>query len=157
MSHFTFDYQKLLRQRGFRITTQRQLILDAICASGNHTKPDAIFAWVHAKAPAIHRATVYRNLDFLCDMRLVVAAQIGRHRYFELAGAEPHHHLVCRKCNAIEQLSHGAVKDFFSKVEREQSFLIDMDHLALFGLCKKCRRANSPKSLSPIPTSKENI
>jgi len=33
------------------------------------------------------------------------------------------------------------VKALFDKIEREQKFTVDMDHLALFGLCQKCRRA----------------
>jgi Fur family ferric uptake transcriptional regulator len=84
-------------------------------------------------------------VDFLCEVRLVVAAQIGGQMYYELAGKEPHHHLVCRKCNAIEQISHSTVKHFFDKVEREQSFLVDMDHLTLFGLCKACQRLEKKK------------
>ena len=132
-------YSDLIRQHGFRMTPQRQLIVDAIHDGAGHSTPEEIYRRVYSKAPAVNRATVYRNLDFLCEMRLVVAAQIGGQMVYELAGAEPHHHLVCRKCNAIEQIGHQTVKELFDKVEREQSFLIDMDHLALFGVCKKCQ------------------
>jgi Fur family ferric uptake transcriptional regulator len=91
--------------------------------------------------PHLNRATVYRNLDFLCEMRLVVAAQIGGHMVYEIAGDTPHHHLICRNCDKAAQISHATVKALFDKIEREQKFTVDMDHLALFGLCQKCRRA----------------
>jgi Fur family ferric uptake transcriptional regulator len=144
MTPASTDIANFLRERGFRYTPQRRLILDAIRESGGHTTPEEICKSVVHKAPAVNRATVYRNVDFLCEVRLVVAAQIGGRMYYELAGEEPHHHLVCRQCNKIERISHRTVKDLFDKIEREQSFLVDMDHLALFGLCRTCRRKYAP-------------
>ncbi len=139
MTHQNWDYPALMRERGFRVTPQRQLILDAICAGGGHNTPEQIYARVRGETPALNRTTVYRNLDFLCDMRLVVAAQIGGQRVYEIAGQAPHHHLICRKCNKMEQIGHESLKGLFAKIEREQEFSVDMDHVALFGLCKKCK------------------
>ena len=134
------DFASHVRGRGFRFTPQRQLILDAIREGGGHTTPDQIYQRVQVKSPAVNRATVYRTVDFLCEVRLVVAAQIGGQMYYELAGAEPHHHLVCRQCNKIESIEHNTVKAFFADIKRDYQFWIDMDHLALFGICKKCQR-----------------
>jgi len=140
MTHNTSDYANLMRERGFRVTPQRQLILDAICDSDGHTTPEAVFERVHATTPALNRATIYRNLDFLCEMRLVVAVRIGDQTYYEIAGKTPHHHLICRTCGKMEQISHATVKPFFARIEREHDFTIDMDHVGLFGLCAKCHR-----------------
>ncbi|MEK9162801.1 MAG: Fur family transcriptional regulator [Chloroflexota bacterium] len=143
MTHHTKNYTEMMRERGFRVTPQRQLILDVICKCSNHTTPEAIYKRVRVKFPSVNLATVYRSLDFLCEMRLVVATQIGRKMYYEIAGESPHHHLVCRNCNKIEQIDHASMKSLFNKVEREQDFTVDMDHLTLFGLCAKCRRLQS--------------
>ncbi|MGQ0602006.1 MAG: Fur family transcriptional regulator [Anaerolineales bacterium] len=142
MTQTTSDYSTLIRRKGFRMTPQRQIILDAISEIGGHASPEAIYDKVHQRASAINRATVYRNLDFLCDMRLVVAARIGRTAVYELAGTKPHHHLICRKCNSVSQLETEHVASFFQLVEREQHFRVDMDHLTLFGLCPSCRRSS---------------
>ena len=140
MSHRHWDYAGRMRERGFRVTPQRELILDAICESGGHVTPDGIYARVQARTSALNRATVYRNLDFLCEMRLVVAVRIGDQTYYEIASKTPHHHLICRTCGKMEQISHDTVRGFFAKIEREHNFTIDMDHVGLFGLCVKCRR-----------------
>ncbi len=132
-----------VRGEGRRITLQRQLILDAIRAAGGHVTPNEILRCVSTKMPAVNRTTVYRNLDFLCEMRMVVAAQIGGRMVYEIAGDEPHHHLVCRHCDRIELIGPKAVKTFFSRIRREQRFSVDMDHLTLFGLCRKCQRDES--------------
>jgi len=129
-----------MRERGFRVTPQRQLIFDAICEGDGHTTPQEIYKRASAKAPAINRATVYRNLDFLCEMRLVVAAQIGGQMMYEIAGDTPHHHLVCRRCDSVTEIGHGALKDLFAEIQRKQKFVIDMDHVTLFGLCQQCQR-----------------
>lgn len=137
------DFAHYVREQGFRFTPQRQLILEAIREGEGHTTPEEIYSRVRARSPAVNRATVYRNVEFLCEVRLVVAAQIGGRMLYEMAGAEPHHHLVCRRCDGIEPLSHETVTGFFDKVKRERSFWVDMDHLALFGLCKACQRAEN--------------
>jgi Fur family ferric uptake transcriptional regulator len=136
------DLRSRVRAQGGRVTARRQLILDAIRVAGGHVTPNEIFRRVSAKAPAVNRTTVYRNLDFLCDMRLVVAVQIGGQMYYELAGEEPHHHLVCRTCDQVDEIGHRVVKELFDRIARDQSFFIDMDHLALFGQCAECRKSN---------------
>ena len=134
-----FDFPALIHQRGFRVTPQRYWILDALREGTGHSSPDEIYRRVSAKAPGVNNATVYRNLNFLCEMKLVVSAQIGGHLYYELAGSEPHHHLICRKCDQVEQVGNELINDLFARIDREHKFLIDMDHLTLFGLCADCR------------------
>lgn len=147
MSHDRVDYAAVMRQRGFRVTPQRQLILAAICEGNGHTTFDEIFARVQRKSNAVNRATVYRTLDFLTALRLVVAADVGDGcRVYEIAGEIPHHHLVCLKCRHVQQISHDAVKELFTSIARDQHFQVETDHLALFGYCQACQRAQRPKS-----------
>lgn len=139
MTHHTSNYETLLREHGFRVTPQRQLILDAICAGGGHTMPEEIYQRVHAKAPAVNLATVYRTVAFLRDLHLVTELRVGDKTYYEIVGEAPHHHLICRRCGKTEQIRHEAVKALFTQIEHEQKFLVETDHLALIGLCKVCR------------------
>lgn len=142
MPYQTRDYTVVIRQHGFRVTAQRRLILDAICEGGGHTTVEEITARVKAKTPSPNRATIYRTLDFLCAMKLVVAADVGGgHTVYEIAGEKPHHPLICRNCGGQAPLSHELVKTLFARVEREQGFVVDPDHLALFGFCRQCQRA----------------
>jgi Fe2+ or Zn2+ uptake regulation protein len=145
MTHHTVDYAALMHRRGFRVTPQRQLILDAICEGGGHSSPEDIYQRVRAKAPAINRATIYRTLDFLCEMRLVVAIHIGGRTYYEIAGETPHHHLVCRSCGGIMQLDGELLEGLIESIQAKHRFTIDMDHVGLFGMCEECRRAESER------------
>ena len=145
MSHNSQTFCRTVRDRGFRVTPQRQLILDAVCEGEKHTTPEEIFERVRARAPAVNRATVYRNLDFLCEMQLVVAVQIGQRMYYEITGARPHHHLICRRCGRQEQFDQKVIQPLINQLERERGFRVDMDHLALFGLCPACRGREEKK------------
>jgi len=146
MSHQRLDYAALLRRRGFRMTPQRQMILDAICEGRGHTTPEEIYARVQAKSPAINQATVYRTLDFLGELGLVVSADIGiGQKVYEIAGETPHHHLVCQACGQVQKLAHALVEPFFASVEEQQQFRVKTDHLILFGLCQRCREGERPE------------
>jgi Fur family ferric uptake transcriptional regulator len=138
-----------MRSRGFRVTPQRQLILDAIRASGGHTTPDEIYERVHAQVPAVNRATVYRTLDFLLELGLVTTAHVKENQViYELARPTPHHHLICQRCDHIEQLNHDLIAPLFADIERAYHFTINTDHLVLFGLCDECR---SREDRNPVP------
>lgn len=125
---------------GHRLTPQRLVILEAVRQADSHLTPDEVYVRVHAKNPAISRATIYRTLDFLCDLRLVAAMQWGGQMYYEAAGEKPHHHLICRNCGCIEQIDHSTVEALFGAIDKKYHFSIDMDHLGLFGLCADCRK-----------------
>lgn len=147
MSHDHLDYAALLQERGLIVTFQRRLILDALCESEGHTTADEICTRVQAKAPEIDRATVYRTLNLLFDLQLVVVTDIGDKRtVYEVIGDTPHHHLVCRKCGQMEQISHEVLQVSFAEIERERQFKVVCNHLVLFGLCQHCCRADEQSS-----------
>lgn len=148
MTHHLLNYAARLREHGLRLTPQREMILEAICEGGGHTTFDEIYERLHAKAPAISQATVYRALKLFCDLEFVVAADLGCGKtVYEIASATPHHHLVCRACGRVEQIDHEALAALFAAFERERRFTLDVSHLVLFGYCRRC---------CPTPKSKEN-
>lgn len=139
MSHHELGYEDHLRQHGYRLTPQREIILDAVCVAGTHTSFDEIWARVQEMSPAIDRSTVYRTLDFLTEQGIVLRADLGHgHILYEIAHTTPHHHLVCRRCGAVADLSNDVVRDFFGRIEHQHGFTSHMDHLVVHGLCKMC-------------------
>jgi len=142
-THAQPDFVSTIHSHGHRLTPQRHMILEAIRKADQHLTPDEVYARVHVKNPAISRATIYRTLDFLCELRLATAMQWGGQMYYEAAGEKPHHHLVCRNCGGIQQIDHSMLETFFATVDKKYHFSIDMDHLGLFGLCASCRKSIS--------------
>lgn len=139
MSHTTHDYATQIRGQGYRLTPQRQLILDAVCEGGGHTTVDEICERVQNKAPAINRSTVYRNLDFLQELHLVVAADIGGQSVYEIAHEHPHHHLICRGCGRTIEINQDTLAPAFAALEQQYGFFVGADHLVFKGMCRECQ------------------
>lgn len=140
MSHDMARIAARLHEEGYRVTPQRQLILDAVCALGGHVTPEAVYERVQQTPPAVNRATVYRSLHFLAEMGILAVANIGSGRFgYEMAGEERHHHLVCRRCGATVELPQAAVRRLLAEMEAQHDFAIQMNHITFLGLCANCR------------------
>ena len=140
MSHQELDLAATLHHQGHRMTPQRQMVLDAVCEIGEHARPEQVYALVQQKAPAVHRATVYRTLKLLSDLGLVTdtAAADGRLVY-EIAGEQPHHHLVCSCCDAGMEFPDEDYRDFVQTLQDKTGFLVETTHVTLSGLCPTCQ------------------
>lgn len=128
-----------IRELGYRVTPQRQMILEVVRASGDHITAVAITEQLQAKIPSLNQATVYRNLDFLCDLRLVAKTEINGQSVYEIVEEERHHHLVCRQCGQMEHLADHHLADLSQHLMEEHGFKAEIDHLAISGLCGHCQ------------------
>lgn len=138
MSHKELHYLEQIRQLGFRVTPQRQFILDTLCEHGHHATAADLYTKVRAKMPAINLATIYRTLDFFCELRIVSKNQMAGETVYEIVGATPHHHLVCRGCNHVAVLDAHHFESLSRHLWEEHQFVPDLDHLVINGLCADC-------------------
>ena len=129
---------QVLRARGLRLTAQRQLVLEAVHALG-HATPDQVHAEVARTAAGVNITTVYRTLELLEELGLVTHAHLshGAPTYHTVSG-EQHVHLVCRNCGAVREAPSAMLAPLADSLERERGFLIDVGHVALFGICAGC-------------------
>jgi Fur family ferric uptake transcriptional regulator len=154
------DMLSQLEARGYRLTPQRQLILEALfaCASQAAEKPehpeasqghhqptrhvtaDEIHAYIHERFPQINLSTVHRTLELLEELGLVTHAHFADHvaRYHPVDLGQ-HHHLLCRNCGAIWQLEDEIIHPLSQLLQERYGFEADLNHLAIFGLCQACR------------------
>ncbi len=138
MSHEEIDYIEIMRANGHRVTPQRLIVLDAVCEAGPHATFGEIYRRVKEADCTIDSSTIYRALEFLCEVGLVISADIGETVY-EIAGKTPHHHLVCVKCGAVVTLDHSLVSPLFDRIKQQLGFQVQTDHLVFRGLCANCR------------------
>ena len=90
-----------LKERGHRLTPQRQLILDAIEAAEGHISAEWVHSKVAAQFPQVNISTVYRTLELLQNMGLVTHTHFDDGiAIYHLAEDSHHQHMVCRGCGA---------------------------------------------------------
>ncbi|HJY95714.1 MAG TPA: transcriptional repressor, partial [Streptosporangiaceae bacterium] len=64
------EWDEQLRARGYRVTPQRQLVLEAV-ARLDHATPEEIAAQVQQTARGVNISTIYRTLELLEQIGMV--------------------------------------------------------------------------------------
>jgi len=133
------DILSRLKDKGYRLTPQRMMILDAVEAADDHISAEEIYTHVCERYPNLNISTVYRTLELLKELELVTETDMGdgRVRYHSIKKGH-HHHLVCQECGKIIDLDEVVLAPLKDTLYRDYGFSADLKHLAIFGRCKKC-------------------
>jgi Fur family transcriptional regulator, ferric uptake regulator len=134
------DWQRMLRDKGYRLTPQRQLVLEAVRRL-DHATPEEILAEVRRTAGGVNISTIYRTLELLQELGLVKHAHLGHGAptYHHIEHDE-HLHLVCRDCDTVIEIDVDVAADLIARLERDFGFDTDVQHFAIFGRCQDCRQ-----------------
>jgi Fe2+ or Zn2+ uptake regulation protein len=133
-----------VRRHGYRLTPQRQIILDALCEMGGHVTVAELYERVHGRYPAIDRSTVYRALDFFGELGLVAAAEAGGATVYEIAPEGPaHYHLICNRCGEVKHVPGEIFNELTGKLRADFDFEADLGNLSVHGVCSECNAANA--------------
>jgi len=139
MHHYAKASDETLRQRGYRLTPQRHLILSVIQEAGEHLSIDQIVERVQARNPYVSLSTVYRTLELLRELGLVRENRLpGEQPRYEAAGGTAHHHLVCRRCRAVIHLDDALLGDLHEKLQEQYHFQSITLDLVAAGYCQTC-------------------
>lgn len=151
MSHH-LTFVQGLREAGFRMTPQREMILSVICDGGGHITADAILKRVRDRYPYLNKSAVYRTLDLLTQLGLVNPTDFGSGCIeYELHEHPHHHHLLCRHCGRRIQVQAEVFAPLEKALYARYGFSPDLDHFAIFGTCRQCRRSAKSRGLSAHP------
>ena len=139
--HVGGDWQAELRRRGYRLTPQRQLVLEAVGQLG-HATPEEIVTAVRRTASGVNISTVYRTLELLEELGLVQHAHLGHGAStYSVTSDDDHVHLVCRDCGGIEEAPPSVVATVVAELAATRGFSVDVGHFAVFGRCRDCSPA----------------
>jgi Fe2+ or Zn2+ uptake regulation protein len=137
-------YRQELRKRGLSITRARLAVLKALHEMGRTASPVDLLAWLRQEH-AIHKTTVYRNLEVLEEAGLVVKVPSGGRSFiYELAcGHVPqvHPHFSCRRCDRIFCLAPVDLSSVWGLLTRASGLKAERAEVTLVGLCEGCAAA----------------
>lgn len=134
------DWRAGLRARGYRLTSQRELVLHAV-GELDHATPEAILEHLHASMPetTINASTVYCTLDLLERLSLVSHAHLGHGApSYHLVAHPAHIHAVCRVCGEVIDLPTAVADPLVAHLRAERGFVVDVRHLSVTGTCARC-------------------
>ena len=134
------DWHSELRARGYRLTPQRQLVLEAVGRRG-HATPEEIATTVRETASGVNISTVYRTLELLEELGLVTHAHLGHGApTYHAATDDDHLHLVCRECGSVTETDVSTADALVHRLAEQHGFETDVAHFAIYGRCKGCAR-----------------
>jgi Fur family transcriptional regulator, ferric uptake regulator len=128
-----------LRNRGYRLTPQRVMVVEQVEAAEGHLSAEEIFQRILPRYPDLNISTVYRTLDLLKGLGLVTETNMGDGcvRFHSLTKAH-HHHLVCSACGKVINLDEDQLAPLTEALAARHGFQADLHHLAIFGRCRDC-------------------
>ena len=129
--------------RPFRMTVQRQLILDHLRAGGTwHPTADEVHQRVRRRMPHISLATVYRNLETMSAQGLVRKLQwAGTQKRFDWDTA-PHDHVRCLGCGCVADARIPPAGAMERAAQEMSGYQIIGHWLEFVGLCPRCTQLN---------------
>lgn len=136
---------KELVSRGFRITSQRRLLVNIIQDSPRHLDAAKLLEIAKKQDARIDRATVYRTIGLLKKQGLIDELDLmhieGEKHYYEAKTSRDHCHMACFRCGAIIEYASPAFEKLKDEMAKQGDFLIRVVRLEVGGFCKRCRKA----------------
>ena len=129
--------RETLRQRGLRMTPQRQLVLDAVLDL-EHATPEQVCQRVKRVTPTVNITTIYRTLDLLERLGVVRHTHLGHGAPTYSVRDHEHVHLVCHHCGQVHEVPRDVLDGVKGTLRDRYGFTLDASHLALSGTCRDC-------------------
>src|SRR3954451_20212624 len=132
-----------LKERGVRLTRQRQILLELIDKTGEHLDAESLFQLAKERDPKLNRVTVYRTLKMLKAGGLVDELDLmhygGDQHYYETKTKQEHAHLICLRCGKVEEFFGEPLQRLRKQIESHFGFQILLARTEVGGYCSHCQ------------------
>ena len=131
-----------LAEEGYRRGGARTAVVEMLgrqtCAVSARDIDDAL----RDTGRAIGRASVYRTLETLAELKLVQRLDLGsgEKRYEpHRPGGDHHHHLVCDHCGHVQPFEDPDLEAALEKLAGRVDYAVDEHDVVLHGACEDCK------------------
>jgi len=132
-----------LKERGVRLTRQRQILLELIDRTGAHLDVEQLYRMAKERDPKINRVTVYRTVKMLKSGGLVDELDLmhyeGDQHYYETRLKQEHAHVVCLRCGRVEEFFGEPLQRLRKQIESHFGFQILVARTEVGGYCAHCQ------------------
>jgi Fe2+ or Zn2+ uptake regulation protein len=143
----TIQERNILNRRGYKLTEQRQWVLNLLKSEKRHLNAIDIHNALRRKKQHVSLATVYRTLDLLGRLNLVKKVNVGdKPSVFEFDGyndkKREHVHLVCRECGRVIDIQPPELPKLLEiehTLTEQYHFRITNIQISFSGSCARCK------------------
>jgi Fur family ferric uptake transcriptional regulator len=133
-----------LAHEGYRRGGARNAVVELLDTQDCALTAQEIDDRLRVEGRSVGRASVYRILEMLTELRLLQRIDVGQGvaRYERhLPDGDHHHHLVCDSCGQVAPFSDPTLERAIERVSQRLSFDVDDHDVVLHGACSDCRDA----------------
>jgi len=134
----TRDAEELLRTASLRVTAQRSAVL-LMLERHPHVDVRSLKALVVSHIGSVSTQALYDVVGALVGAGLVRRIEsAGLASLFELEGGDNHHHVVCRRCGALEDVDCVTGEAPCLWPPTTTGFVVDEAEVTFWGTCRSC-------------------
>jgi Fur family ferric uptake transcriptional regulator len=132
---------KQLDEAGYRSGKSRRRVVELLASE--HCAVTALE--IDRRLDSVGRASVYRTLEQLEQLRLVQRVDIGGDAagYERMDPEEHHHHLVCEECGRLVPFADRSLEQAIEAISHGADFEVTAHDVSLRGKCSRCVTAGS--------------
>lgn len=129
----------ILRRHAKRITAPKRAVVQVLVDAEGHLTADEITRRAQILRHDVSPSTVYRILEELEDLALVVHSHTGHAAAVYHLTGQSHGHVTCVVCHVTFEVSSDAFNRLANELMSSLDFELDRHHVALSGICAACR------------------
>ncbi|KAA3610826.1 MAG: transcriptional repressor [Planctomycetota bacterium] len=150
-------FERYLKQRDLRVTSQRRDILSLAWSTHEHFSAEELYAWAKERDASTSRATVYRTLALLVEGGFLSPLDSGRGQllYEHILGHHHHDHMICLQCGKILEFRCEAIEQLQLEEAKRRRFHLVNHSLTLEGYCGSCLKENPNLAVDPAEAEVE--
>ncbi|MDP7142460.1 MAG: Fur family transcriptional regulator [Alphaproteobacteria bacterium] len=120
-------------EAGLKMTEQRRVILQILDSAEDHPSVESVYDRAKSVDSSISMATVYRTLNLLDELDLVVRHEFNESFARYEVNMEHHHHLIDLETGEVHEFQNEELEALKEKIANELGFEL-VDHtLELYG------------------------
>lgn len=149
--------RRSLKEKGVRLTRQRQILLELIDKAGQHLDAERLFQMAKERDPKLNRVTVYRTLKMLKQGGLVDELDLmhygGDQHYYESRLKQEHAHVICLRCGKVEEFFGKPLQQLKKEIETHLGFQVLLSRTEVGGYCANCQNLRAREREEAPPES----
>jgi Fur family ferric uptake transcriptional regulator len=132
---------KKLRSGGFRLTQARKSIVGLVSFGNVPLSLTDIKKNLEKRNVRADRTTIYREILFLKKQGVICEIPLGGGKKgYKICEDGHHHHLICIRCNRVEEIVlKNTLFSQEKKIARQRGFKVLEHLLEFYGLCGDCQ------------------
>jgi len=134
------DLEQRCAQAGLKMTGQRKTILKVLEGAGDHPSVESVYERAKSIDPSISMATVYRTLNLLDELELVVRHEFKENFSRFEVNMEHHHHLIDLETGEVIEFQNEELEHLKEKIARDLGFDLIDHRLELYGKKLKAKK-----------------